>query len=147
MQLSQNARNTIACIAWHLAGQRAKSCKPDLLNRRGATCLYRDPVGRKCAVGVLIPDSLYAPNMEMGVLYFLPGGRPEAIASGIGEHLIGFFGGDAVEARCVLTSAQHYHDAGRYEEDMFVYPESAYSRYEFARVVERSITNVSIPHR
>ena len=28
------------------------------------TCLFRGPGGRKCAVGVLIPDSVYSPDME-----------------------------------------------------------------------------------
>lgn len=27
-------------------------------------CLYRDPSGRKCAIGYLIPDELYSENME-----------------------------------------------------------------------------------
>jgi hypothetical protein len=30
------------------------------------SCRYRDPMGRKCAIGCLIPDDVYKPAMEGG---------------------------------------------------------------------------------
>ena len=41
---------------------RAQEYKP----ARGpyATCCYRAPDGKKCAVGCLIPDELYTPDFE-----------------------------------------------------------------------------------
>ena len=30
----------------------------------GRKCMYRGPEGRKCAIGHLIPDSIYDPSME-----------------------------------------------------------------------------------
>lgn len=32
-------------------------------------CLYRAPDGSKCAIGHLIPDDKYSPDMEMGGIY------------------------------------------------------------------------------
>ena len=43
--------------------------QPKSVNRitsRGPFCVYRDPDGNKCAVGVLIPDFLYEKEMEVG---------------------------------------------------------------------------------
>lgn len=34
------------------------------ISRSRKTCLYRGSKGRKCAVGLFIPDSLYSPSME-----------------------------------------------------------------------------------
>ena len=49
-------------MARHLLnqGRRAKSLAPSPEN----SCLYRAPGGLKCAVGALIPDEVYNPNME-----------------------------------------------------------------------------------
>jgi hypothetical protein len=33
-------------------------------SREGTGCLYRGPDGKKCAIGHLIPDELYDPDME-----------------------------------------------------------------------------------
>jgi hypothetical protein len=44
-------------MARHLLTQNAKSIN-------GALCMYRDLEGRKCAVGVLISDEEYEPDME-----------------------------------------------------------------------------------
>ena len=35
----------------------------------GHICLYKDNEGNKCAVGHLIPDSLYTPEVEVGNIY------------------------------------------------------------------------------
>lgn len=52
-------------VARHLLTQMAKAVRgrspaggPD------DSCMYRAPSGRKCAVGCLIPDSVYTPNIE-----------------------------------------------------------------------------------
>ena len=42
----------------HLLTQGAKSSIP------GIDCAYRGEHGRKCAIGVLIPDEVYSPEME-----------------------------------------------------------------------------------
>lgn len=41
----------------HLLSQNKKSLA-------GKSCRYRDYVGRKCAIGALIPDALYSLDME-----------------------------------------------------------------------------------
>lgn len=47
-------------VALHLLKQFTKSVDPN----RSGTCLYRDGIGNKCAVGVLIPDEMYNREME-----------------------------------------------------------------------------------
>lgn len=44
----------------HLLEQNERSSRINDMD----TCLYRGPNGLKCAVGVLIPDDLYHPDME-----------------------------------------------------------------------------------
>lgn len=49
-------------VARHLMQQRVKSMD---LNEEGEEyCKYRDSAGNKCAVGCLIPNHSYDPNME-----------------------------------------------------------------------------------
>jgi hypothetical protein len=49
-------------VATHLLSQNEKS-------EHDGECLYRDEKGNKCAVGCLIPDNLYSPEIEgAGVL-------------------------------------------------------------------------------
>ena len=50
-------QETFDLVAAHLLVQNAKS-------EDSYACLYRGPNGRKCAVGVLIPDSDYDPALE-----------------------------------------------------------------------------------
>ena len=45
-------------VRTHLLTQKAKSTSPE------NTCVYRSPLGYKCAVGCLIPDEDYSPIME-----------------------------------------------------------------------------------
>lgn len=40
-------------------------------------CNYRDPSGAKCAMGLLIPDEMYAPVMEGRPAYAVLAGWPE----------------------------------------------------------------------
>lgn len=44
-------------VAKHLLTQNAQSIAEGI-------CRYRDPEGRKCAVGCLIPDACYLPSIE-----------------------------------------------------------------------------------
>jgi hypothetical protein len=44
----------------HLLAQGCKSVELGAF----ASCLYRGPKDTKCAIGVLIPDALYSPQME-----------------------------------------------------------------------------------
>lgn len=42
-----------------------KNFKGKSMDNRG-NCLYRGPKGKKCALGLFIPDDLYNKNMEFG---------------------------------------------------------------------------------
>jgi hypothetical protein len=44
-------------VKTHLLTQKVKSTAQD-------SCVYRSPVGHKCAIGCLIPDDKYCPNIE-----------------------------------------------------------------------------------
>lgn len=56
-----NAQEIFDTVATHLLTQRRKSMT--LVNGE-PLCLYRDPIGLKCAVGCLITDEEYYPEME-----------------------------------------------------------------------------------
>ena len=56
-----NKQQVFDKVAAHLLAQGITSSKG---HEVGGTCLYRGPNGTKCAVGCLIPDDLYSPNME-----------------------------------------------------------------------------------
>ena len=64
-----NRRVIYETVRQHLLTQRAKS-------QTGGDCLYRGPNGLKCAIGCLIPDEVYKPDMEsldvMGMLKLWP---------------------------------------------------------------------------
>lgn len=49
-------------VAKHLLKQNAVSRITNTFSN--AMCAYRSPDGLKCAIGCLIPDSLYSPGME-----------------------------------------------------------------------------------
>lgn len=58
--MSMTAQEVFDAVATHLLTQNARSVTED----SPGTCLYRGPEGRKCAIGALIPDSLYRPEIE-----------------------------------------------------------------------------------
>jgi hypothetical protein len=66
----RTAQELFDTVAKHLLTQNAKS------RDGGDLCFYRDPNGLKCAVGCLIPDDEYRPEMEnrtvAGMLYYRP---------------------------------------------------------------------------
>lgn len=48
----------------HLLTQNKQCSVEDASYANGLKCLYRGPNGLKCAIGCLIPDELYCPEME-----------------------------------------------------------------------------------
>ncbi len=65
-------------VATHLLTQKKKS-------QRGGSCLYRGPKGLKCAIGCLIPDNKYDPEMENAAVEGLFLSYP-AISKLLGEY-------------------------------------------------------------
>lgn len=61
-----NAQEIFDTVARHLhkQGKRAGKYDNDSRDEADFRCLYRGPEGTKCAVGCLIPDELYDPNIE-----------------------------------------------------------------------------------
>lgn len=53
-------KKMIAHIKKNFKGQS----KMSMFEGHSATCLYRGPKGKKCAVGLFIPDEVYSPGME-----------------------------------------------------------------------------------
>jgi hypothetical protein len=69
----------------------------------GVDCLYRGPDGRKCAIGHLIPDDVYDPEMEgRGI-------TTTATTSRIRKFLVSQ-GWDSVEDIYFLLGLQEIHD-------------------------------------
>jgi hypothetical protein len=60
-----NAQEIFDTVARHLMTQGAQALrkKPGLNDE---TCAYRGDDGKKCAVGALIPDNIYVPEMDQG---------------------------------------------------------------------------------
>lgn len=67
-------------------------------------CLYRTQEGLKCAIGCLIPDEWYTPNMEIG--------GPITTNTLVKQVLSGFAGIDIFSEGVMnlLKSLQHVHD-------------------------------------
>ncbi len=61
------AQEIFDTVATHLLRQGRRSMFED----SPSVCAYRGAGGTKCAVGVLIPDELYNPEMEMRTIYGL----------------------------------------------------------------------------
>jgi hypothetical protein len=55
-----NAQEIFNTVATHLFAQGAQASSPHDEN----ACMYLAPDGKKCAVGCLITDAEYSPNME-----------------------------------------------------------------------------------
>lgn len=92
----------------HLTQQRAQSLRG---NAYDGECAYRGEEGRMCAVGVLLADEDYSPDME-GCGISECGADPrwvaisKALAARYGTH-IDFF---------MLAEWQRYHDGSMYED-------------------------------
>lgn len=61
---TRTMQETFDVVARHLLAQGQRSCR-EIDGRR--LCAYRGAGGRKCAVGALIPDGLYDPEMDAEV--------------------------------------------------------------------------------
>lgn len=57
-------------VVVHLANQKVKST--DGATDEGGICLYRGPEGRMCAVGCLLSDEEYSPDMEGRPVFMMP---------------------------------------------------------------------------
>lgn len=64
----RTAQETFDTVVTHLLRQGAKSTDGGLSPR----CLYRGPNGRRCAVGSILPDEAYVPELEGLVAIRLP---------------------------------------------------------------------------
>ncbi len=58
-----NEQEVFNTVVTHLFAQGRRASNPD------DGCFYRTPEGLKCAVGVLIPDALYRPDLEGTTAY------------------------------------------------------------------------------
>lgn len=95
----------------HLTQQRARAT----FDSRGGSCRYYDPsTGNKCAVGCLIPEGKYHPEMEGAAIHREPGYDKRAYD--IREVLSEEYGIDFQRHENVafLRDWQQYHDSGDY---------------------------------
>ena len=85
-------------IAEHLAAQRAQAVSAD------KACRYRGQKGAMCAVGCLIPDEEYDPEMEGSSALEVLEGWPDALEA---------MGIDSAFVPEVMDEIQSYHDSLR----------------------------------
>lgn len=71
-------------------------------------CLYRGPDGKKCAIGHVIPDEHYRPEMEDGSVFYIAQRCPEALPVGL----------RGMPAQRALHRLQRCHDQALDPEDM-----------------------------
>lgn len=122
--------DAIKQITDHLAKQRAKSSE---LSDEGATfCAYRGKEGTMCAVGCLIPDELYSPDLERKGIDTIMWGDEVLRA-----HFNSLLG---AEAGSILRAAQSYHDDGAYRSDIFTFENK--SDEEFADRIFLEISRI-----
>ena len=74
-------------------------------NISGPGCLYRGPEGKKCAVGLFIPDEFYIPELDRAEGTLLEGTEVQHILRAY-PHLEGFM---PLEVKA-LTGFQTFHD-------------------------------------
>jgi hypothetical protein len=73
--MAMNEQQVFDRVVLHLMKQNERSQDPEITLGNG--CMYRDPKGNKCAVGCLIPDEMYVPEMERKNVYRLTGAFPQ----------------------------------------------------------------------
>lgn len=101
-----NKQEIFDTVSVHLLRQGKKSMKT--LPKVGEACAYRGDGGCMCAIGALIPDDKYDPDMENQTVYGLIDEFPGALA-----HL-GIFAGLGASARwhaSFLAKLQAIHDS------------------------------------
>ena len=77
-------------------------------HKGGSGCRYRGPDGKKCAIGHMIPDEHYRPEMEGGSVCFIAESYPEALPVGL----------RGIPAQHALHRLQRCHDQASNPEDM-----------------------------
>jgi hypothetical protein len=87
-------------VVTHFASMKHRSMLED-----GETCAYRAPDGNKCAIGVLIPDDVYRPDIE-GQGFSFDYGDADVNAWIASTFTIDNYG--------LLCSLQTIHDLGRH---------------------------------
>ena len=126
-QLPMAAQLVVMVMAGHLATQKKKS-----VDGRNS-CMYRSNDGCKCAVGALIPDSIYSVDIEDADIDSILE-RETGADREISDHLFSLMPGmPANQVREVLSGAQLYHDRGKellgmpcYATDLIHYGHFAY---------------------
>lgn len=100
-----NKQEIFEKVAKHLLVQNEQSSDP-IYDK----CMYRDPDGRKCAVGCLIPDDKYFPMMDF---MFQPLYNNSSV-----KHALGDAGIDVenLEIMNLLQALQSTHDSYQPEE-------------------------------
>jgi hypothetical protein len=98
-----NTQEIFDKVACHLLTQNAKAevSEPTLVGSV-TTCRYRVPDGKRCAVGCLITDSFYAPELE-GALFVSKHMVQNAVARSIGRELWS-------QEYALLSELQSVHD-------------------------------------
>jgi len=81
--------------AKHLLTQRTRSVSED-----GNYCNYRGPQGRMCAIGPMIPDEKYSPDMEGW-----------EVGNGVVWNAMGLDSDDRGDLETLARKLQHIHDA------------------------------------
>jgi hypothetical protein len=72
-------------VSAHLLTQGAKSEKLEG-SLDVTSCMYRGPEGRKCAVGILIPDEVYTSDMEYHTIITLLRDHGDVLPEFFKEH-------------------------------------------------------------
>ena len=109
-----NIKQLIDYVSNHLVKQGAKSVleNHEDVDYEGNWCAYRGSNGRMCAVGVLIPDEMYSPQLEDKTVSKLL--NDEAFYDAFVEHLESTFPSSDktsfYELNKVLSGLQDIHD-------------------------------------
>jgi hypothetical protein len=92
-----NRQRTYDLVRDHLLNQGGRSFGLDE-NYHIDACLYRDPRGRRCAIGALIPDELITPYINGNSVHQLP------------TAVLEYLGVESEQDRYFLGSLQQIHD-------------------------------------
>lgn len=89
----------------HLLKQGRRSIAPCPGVNNVTKCVYRTEDGRSCAVGCLIPDEVYQPQMDYGAGFSIISLAREPGLEWFGKHIN------------LLESLQHVHDTADVDDD------------------------------
>lgn len=114
-----------------LLKQGGPSLGPEAADPESIGCMYRGDDGRKCAVGVLIPDELYTPSME---------GRSAEDMMKIYLDVQNLLGAENVE---FLEAMQQVHDSNPYDAEEW---DMNYFIGSYERLASRFDLNPAVLH-